>query len=152
MVGFRDDLVVVVDVDGCFTSGGFYSTKEGKFLKKFGPDDWDCIKELQKHMRVQCITADKKGFEIVRKRFEDEMGFNLDIVPHTPRERWDWIKNTYPDKKHVCVMDGCYDYYTLSLCFYAITTIDSLQHVKNEANYVINRVGGHRFVAEACIH
>ena len=56
---FRDDLVLVLDVDGVLTDGKFYSTKDGKFLKCFGPDDWDALKEIMKCIQVQFISAMK---------------------------------------------------------------------------------------------
>src|SRR3990167_4049446 len=151
MTEFKDNMVVICDVDGCLTNGGFYSTKDGKYLKKFGADDWDCIKELQKYMKVQFITADKKGFEIVRKRLEDEMGFDLDIVTHTPKERWDWIVSKFPDFMIIVIGDGVYDWYSLQNCDYGITTVAALKHVKECADFVIYRDSGDRFVAEACL-
>jgi 3-deoxy-D-manno-octulosonate 8-phosphate phosphatase (KDO 8-P phosphatase) len=149
----KTDFVFVTDVDGCLTDGGFYYTaNEGKLLKKFGSDDWDALKELQEHMRVCIVTGDKKGFPITSKRIKEEMGFDLNLVSHKPKERWDWISSRFPNQKVVYVGDGIYDYYCLEQSYYGIAPCDALYHVLGAADHVSNRRGGQRFVAEACLH
>jgi 3-deoxy-D-manno-octulosonate 8-phosphate phosphatase (KDO 8-P phosphatase) len=145
-------IAVVFDVDGVFTPGTFYSTKEGKFLKEFGADDWDMVRELQKCAEVHLVTADKKGWDIVKRRVVDECNFKLDLVPNKPvDERWKWIKKTYPEHKIVYVGDGVYDWYCLEKADFSLTTIDALDHVQRRASWIVRRRGGDRFVAEACI-
>jgi 3-deoxy-D-manno-octulosonate 8-phosphate phosphatase (KDO 8-P phosphatase) len=146
-----NSIVVVLDCDGVLTDGSFYSTNEGKFLKKFGPDDWDALKLLKKYTTLQFITADKKGFEITKRRIETEMGFQLDLVSHKPKERWDWIRNRYPDQTIVYIADGIFDWYCLEKADYSIAPIDSLWHVKSAADHISDRKAGNRFVADACI-
>ncbi len=48
--------------------------------------------------------------------------------------------------------DGIYDWYSLKQADYGITTIDSLWHVQEKADWVSTRTGGNRFVADACMH
>jgi 3-deoxy-D-manno-octulosonate 8-phosphate phosphatase (KDO 8-P phosphatase) len=138
---FNNDYVVILDVDGTLTDGSFYSNDKGKFLKKFGADDWDALKILHKFTNVHFISADKKGFSIVQNRLEKEMNFKLDLVTHLPKERWIWMASTYPQKKIFYIADGIFDYYSLKECFYGICPMDSLKHVRNSSKMVINRVG-----------
>jgi len=143
--------IAIFDIDGVLTDGGFYNTKEGKFLKKFGADDFDALRELQKYIPAHFITADKKGFPIVVKRIEDEMGFKLDLVSHKPKERWNWIKEKYPNNYIIYVGDGIYDYWPLINSNLGITTSEALFHTQESADVVIDRKGGNRFAAEACL-
>lgn len=59
---------IILDTDGVLTDGTFFNTKDGKFLKRFGPDDWDALKEVAKYSDVHVISGDKTGFPIVEKR------------------------------------------------------------------------------------
>ncbi|MEK6881382.1 MAG: phosphatase [Nanoarchaeota archaeon] len=148
---FRNDLVFILDVDGVITDGKMWYNKDGKYLKAFGCDDFDLLREIQKYMKVVFITADKKGYPIVKKRIVDEMGWRLEIVPSFPKERWDWIKNNFLQYNVIFMADGVFDFLALSKCYYGITTKDALTHVRNEASLVVERSGGHRAVAEACL-
>jgi N-acylneuraminate cytidylyltransferase len=147
------DDVVIFDVDGVFTPGNFFYTKEGKVAKEFGPDDYDAVRELMKHADVHIVTADKKGWPIVKKRFQDEMGWKTDLVPNKPVDaRWKWIKENYPNKYIIYVADGIYDWYCLGRADYSICPADSLPHIIDAADYCSSFTGGRRFVADACIH
>ena len=146
------DKVFILDVDGVINDGKMYYTKDGKYMKAFGCDDFDLLKEINKHIPVHFITADKKGFAITQKRIEEEMGFQLDIVSHESVSRWDWMKNAYPNGDIIFMGDGYADYYALENCFLGITTKDALDHVKRIADYTTERSGGDRAVAEACLY
>jgi 3-deoxy-D-manno-octulosonate 8-phosphate phosphatase (KDO 8-P phosphatase) len=146
------DKVFILDVDGVVTDSKMYYTKEGKQMKAFGCDDFDLLRELSKHISVHFITADKKGFSITQKRIEEEMGFELDLVSHDAVERWNWMKEKYPNKKIIFFGDGYADDYALRNCYLGITTKDALQHTKQSAYIVIERSGGDRAAAEACIY
>ena len=50
----------ILDVDGVLTSGGFFYSKNGKYLKMFGPDDNDGLKLISKKVEILFITGDKK--------------------------------------------------------------------------------------------
>ena len=64
---------IVFDVDGVFTTGQFLYTEEGKFAKVFGPHDNDGIKLIKKYLDVEAISADKRGWNITKKRIQDDM-------------------------------------------------------------------------------
>ena len=57
--------VFVLDTDGVITTGQFYYTSEGKWMKVFGPDDNDALGLLRPHIDVRFVTGDKKGFSSV---------------------------------------------------------------------------------------
>ena len=50
----------ILDVDGVMTSGHFFYTHEGKYLKCFGPDDNDGLSLLKPYIDIRFITGDKK--------------------------------------------------------------------------------------------
>ena len=78
-------MIVISDVDGCLTDGKFIYTSEGKVAKIFGAHDNDGIKLLRKNgIEVRFISADKRGFEITKKRIED-MKCEVDYVPESLR-------------------------------------------------------------------
>ena len=146
------DKVFILDVDGTLTNGNMYYSKEGKQLKAFSCDDWDALKEISNFVQLSFITADKKGFPITQKRIEEEMGWDLNLVSHLPKDRWEWMKKQFPDKKIIFMADGIYDYYALRECYFGITTKNALDYTKKCAILVTKRSGGDRAVAEACIH
>lgn len=148
----KDKYVFVSDVDGCMTNGGMWYNKKEKLLKMFGADDHDAVKELMKFMPVQFITGDKRGFDITAKRIKEEMGCELALVSHKPKERWQWIKKKFPDRKIIFMGDGIYDFYSLRKADISITTEDALSHVKVWADFVTARIGGNRAMAEAILH
>ena len=146
------EMIFVLDCDGVLSDGRFFYNKDGKFIKCYGSDDWDLIKDIKEFIPVVFITADKKGFSITEKRIVSEMGWELHMVSHYPKERWEWMKNKFPDKKIIYMGDGCYDFFALENCFFGITTKDALEHVKDVSDFITKRSGGDRAVAEACIH
>ena len=66
----------LIDVDGVLTTGQFLYSEEGKIFKIFGPHDSDGLKLIKQDIDISFISADKRGFEISKKRVED-MGFSL---------------------------------------------------------------------------
>ena len=79
----------ILDVDGVMTTGQFLYDSNGKAFKIFGPDDSDGLKILSEHINIHFVSADKRGFEISKKRIVDDLGYDLDLV--SSAERVDWI-------------------------------------------------------------
>ena len=52
--------IFILDVDGVLTSGNFFYTIQGKYLKVFGPDDNDGLNLINKKIEIIFITGDKK--------------------------------------------------------------------------------------------
>ena len=141
--------IFILDVDGVLTDGGFYYTEEGKVMKKFSADDNDALSLLRPYMEVLFVTGDKRGFEISNKRISD-MHFSLELV--STIKSIDWIKVRYNPEEVIYMGDGIFDHYVMREVGYAISTGDADLHAQKYANYVTKRYGGHRAVAEACLH
>ena len=140
----------ILDVDGVMTTGQFLYTADGKVMKIFGPDDNDGLSLLKPYMEIRFVTGDKKGFSISKKRIEDDMGFPLDLV--STIRRIDWIKKQYDPKAVIYFGDGIFDHYVMKEVGYSIAPANSDRTAKAHANYVTERSGGDRAVAEACLH
>ena len=140
----------ILDVDGVMTTGQFLYNADGKAMKVFGPDDNDGLSLLRSYLEIRFVTGDKKGFQITNKRIVDDMGFQLDIV--STIHRIGWIAERY-DPKHVIYMgDGIFDHYVMKQVGYSIAPANADKSAKQCANFVTERLGGDRAVAEACLH
>lgn len=142
---------LVFDVDGVFTTGPFLYSIEGKFAKIFGPHDNDGIKLIRDKINVQAISADKRGFEITKKRIQEDMKIPLTLVEE--KERLDWFKNNFRSLKEVIYMgDGMHDAKIFEHVGYSIAPNNAFYIAKNKASYITDARSGEGAVAEACIH
>lgn len=142
--------VLILDVDGVLTNGQFVYSSEGKMYKIFGPDDNDAISLLSHFMEVRCITGDRKGYEISRRRVVSDMGLQLDLV--STIKRASWIAEHYDLDDVIYMGDGIFDHYVMKKAGYSIAPANADKSAKEVANYVTERSGGDRAVAEACLH
>ena len=146
----RDKTIFILDLDGVLTDGKFYYSEKGKLLKAFGPDDHEALKLLLNYLQVEVITADKTGFKISRRRIERDMGLNLHLVDS--RERGDWIQRRFSDYFTIYMGDGIFDKFVFEKVNYSIAPANAAESTKMRADFVTNRCGGDRAVAEACLH
>ncbi len=142
--------VAIFDVDGVMTTGSFLYTTEGKFLKIFGPDDNDGLKLLEKYIEIIFVSGDKRGFEISKKRINKDMNFPIYLV--STFKRIEWIEERYDPKSVIYMGDGIFDHYVMKKVGYSISPANGDKFAKTAANYVTDRSGGDRAVAEACLH
>lgn len=142
--------VFILDVDGVMTTGHFLYTQDGKVMKIFGPDDNDGLSLLKSNLEIRFVTGDKKGFPISKKRIADDMGFDLDIVSTV--KRIDWIAERYPLESVIYMGDGIFDHYVMQQVGYSIAPANADKNAKQFADYVTERKGGDRAVAEASLH
>ena len=119
-------------------------------MKVFGPDDNDALRLINPHLQIRFVTGDRKGFAISNKRIKEDMGFELDLV--STIHRIDWIKERYDPEEVVYMGDGIFDHYVMKEVGYSIAPANSDRTAKAHANYVTERSGGDRDVAEACLH
>jgi len=140
----------ILDVDGVLTNGQFLYSENGKVMKIFGPDDNDGLSLLLPNLEIRFITGDKKGFQISKKRVVDDMGFQLDLV--STIDRIEWIKNLYDPSEVIYMGDGIFDHFVMREVGYAIAPANADINAKSHADFVTNRNGGDRAVAEACLH
>jgi 3-deoxy-D-manno-octulosonate 8-phosphate phosphatase (KDO 8-P phosphatase) len=141
---------LIIDVDGVMTTGQFLYTVDGKSMKVFGPDDNDGLGLLKPFIEIRFVTGDKKGFPISAKRIKDDMKFKIDLV--STIKRIDWIKKRYKPQDVIYIGDGIFDHYVMKEVGYSIAPANSDSLAKAHANYVTERSGGDRAVAEACLH
>ena len=67
--------IIFLDCDGVLTTGSYFYTEEGKFLKEFSSMDgkgFSQAKEKGVHILVISEEPDEKGFNITKKRCEDQ--------------------------------------------------------------------------------
>jgi 3-deoxy-D-manno-octulosonate 8-phosphate phosphatase (KDO 8-P phosphatase) len=143
-------VVFILDVDGILTDGGFYYSAEGKVMKKFGADDNDALSLLKPHMEIIFVTGDKRGFSISEKRIVADMKMRLELV--STIKRIDWITERYKPEEVIYMGDGIFDHYVMRKVGYSISVSNGDENAKKYANYVTERPGGNRAVAEACLH
>lgn len=142
--------VLILDVDGVFTDGKFYYTTEGKVMKQFGPEDNDGLTLLQGMIEIRCVTGDKRGYAITKKRIEEDMGLKLDLV--STHKRIEWIAQHYSAKDVIYMGDGIFDPLVFKHIGYSIAPQNAFFTTKKQANFVTNSKGGEGAVAEACVH
>ena len=140
----------ILDVDGVLTSGNFYYSADGKVMKVFGPDDNDAMSLLKNYIDISFVTGDKKGFPISKKRIVDDMGYELNLV--STIRRIEWISERYSPESVIYMGDGIFDHYVMNRVGYSIAPFNADKTAKSKANYVTERVGGDRAVAEASLH
>lgn len=142
--------VFILDVDGVMTTGQFIYSEAGKQMKIFGPDDNDALNLLKSFIQIRFISGDKKGFSISNKRINEDMNFKLDLV--STNRRIEWIKDLYDPKEIIYMGDGIFDHYVMKEVGYSIAPSNADKLAKKSSNYVTERAGGDRAVAEACLH
>ena len=140
----------VIDVDGVMTTGHFIYSSAGKMMKVFGPDDNDALKLISRYLNIHFVTGDSNGYAISQRRIEIDMGHKLDLVSTV--KRIDWIKKNYNINQTVYMGDGIFDHYVMSQVAYSIAPSNADRTAKQKANYVTERSGGDRAVAEAVLH
>lgn len=143
-------LVFILDVDGVMTTGQFFYTADGKVMKVFGADDNDALALLKPFIEIRFVTGDKKGFPISRKRIVDDMHLPLDLV--STFRRIEWIAERYDPKRVIYMGDGIFDHYVMKHVAYAIAPANADKNAKEHAQFITERTGGDRSVAEACLH
>lgn len=140
----------IIDIDGIMTDGRMVYSQYGKEFKLFGPDDNDALQILKKYLKLVFITADKRGFKISKKRINTDMKMDLMLVDG--KNRKNILNKKFNLNKSIFMGDGIFDYQVMKSCMYSIAVKDSLDHVKKNADYIVDRTGGNRAVAAASIH
>ena len=145
----KKDLTFILDVDGVMTTGVFLYSEEGKIYKIFGPHDNDGLKLLRNKIKIKFITADKRGFSITKKRINEDMGFELDLV--SEKERLDYLKENYSFSNLIYMGDGYHDASILSESMYGIAPKNARKEAKAAANFITESNSGEGAVLDACL-
>jgi 3-deoxy-D-manno-octulosonate 8-phosphate phosphatase (KDO 8-P phosphatase) len=141
---------LILDVDGVLTTGQFLYTEDGKFAKIFGPHDSDGLKMIRPYLRLQAISADKRGFPITQKRVETDMGIPLALV--SEEERLEWLQRNFDLSESVFIGDGIFDSHIFPYVAYSIAPQNAFFLAKQKAHFVTEAKSGEGAVAEACLH
>jgi len=142
--------ILVLDVDGVLTDGQFHYTKDGKVEKIFGPDDADAIQLIKPYMEVIAVSGDKRGYDITKKRVEEDMGIPLYQV--STFERVNWLSERYNLDEVVYIGDGIFDAMVFDKVEYSIAPANAFFKIKEYADYVTEASGAKGAVAQACWH
>ena len=140
----------LLDVDGVMTDGSYFYDESGKIMKKFGAHDHDGLKLVKDLFNISFITADKRGFEISKKRIVDDMGFQLNLV--TESERFEYVIKNFDLNNLIFMGDGFYDAKVLKECFLGIAPKSANKHAIKNADYITESNGGYGAVFDACYY
>jgi YrbI family 3-deoxy-D-manno-octulosonate 8-phosphate phosphatase len=141
---------LILDVDGVFTTGQFLYTADGKFAKTFGPHDNDGLKMIKKYINICAVSADRRGFDITRKRIAEDMGLTLHLVGED--DRLEWLKNNFDLSRSIYMGDSMIDAKIFPLVSYSIAPANAFFTAKKLANFITESNSGEGAVAEACLH
>jgi len=138
----------ILDVDGVLTTGHSIYDKNGKAYKIFGPHDNDGLKILKDMIEISFISADKRGFEITKKRITD-MGFSVELVGEKERKEYFIKKNS---KEIIFMGDGYFDSLVMDIVGYSIAPKNARKEAIQSADYVTPSRSGEGAVLDACLH
>ncbi len=141
------NLYFILDVDGVLTDGKFIYSCEGKMFKIFGAHDADGLKMLKDKVNILFITADKRGFQISKKRVDD-MGYPLILLSEDDRTLY--IEKKYGFKNVIYMGDGIFDAPILDKCLLGIAPYNARKEAKIKADIITESLGGDGAVCDAC--
>ena len=140
----------IFDVDGVFTDGKFYYSERGKIMKIFGDADNDALSILNNYVHIEMVTGDKRGFDISKKRVEEDMGYKISLV--STFDRLKWISERFDLEQTVYMGDGIFDPLVFKGVNYSVCPNNGFYNTKKYADYVTKSNGAEGAVAEAILH
>ena len=140
----------ILDVDGVLTDGSFWYSEDGKSLKRFGPDDADALKLISPKLDLLFVSADKRGFPITLKRIQEDMGFELQLVP--ARRRATLVAANQELRSVAYMGDSFQDMEALSIAEIGIAPANANEAAKHIAQAVTLTNSGSRAVFAACVY
>lgn len=138
----------ILDVDGVLSTGQFLYSSDGKAYKIFGPHDADGLKLVRDKVNILFISADKRGFEISKKRVID-MGQAIEFVDES--NRYDYLKNKYGLENIIYMGDGIFDAPVIRDCKFGIAPASARIEAKEAADYVTPSRAGEGAICDACL-
>lgn len=139
----------LLDVDGVMTTGQFLYSIDGKAYKIFGPHDADGLKLVRDKVNISFISADRRGFDISKRRIVNDMGYKLDLVGES--ERFKYVQSNYNLGQLFYMGDGYFDAPILKACFYGIAPKNARIEARKSANYVTESDSGKGAVLDAAL-
>ncbi len=138
----------ILDVDGVMTTGQFLYSAEGKAYKIFGPHDADGLKLIKDKLNIVFITADKRGFNISKKRIED-LGFPIELVRED--ERYNYIKDKFGFENTIFMGDGISDALLIKDCKFGIAPANARPEAREVADFITPSKSAEGAVCDACL-
>lgn len=139
----------VLDVDGVMTTGQFIYTADGKVAKIFGAHDADGLKLIRDKVQIQFITADKRGYDITKKRIVDDMGYKLTLVSES--ERYKFIEELGFDST-IFMGDGYFDAPIIKKCALGIAPANARAEAIKAADFTTHSRSAEGAVMDACLY
>ncbi|MBL7051721.1 MAG: HAD hydrolase family protein [Nanoarchaeota archaeon] len=139
----------ILDVDGVMTTGQFLYSEKGKVYKIFGAHDSDGLKLLKNKIKIKFITADRRGFLITKKRIQEDMGYELELV--SEESRLDYMKRNFNLNETIFMGDGIHDAPIIKECAFGITPQNARKEAKILADFVTESNSAEGAVCDACI-
>ena len=140
---------LILDVDGVMTTGQFIYDKSGKAMKIFGAHDNDGLKIIKDYFKIIFLTADKKGFNISKKRITGDMGFELELIDE--KNRFLYLEKKYNFNNLIYIGDGIYDAKILLKAQLGICPSNARKEAIKSCDYVTPSKSGHGAVLDACL-
>lgn len=142
------EMNLIIDVDGVMTTGQFLYSKKGKEYKIFGPHDADGLKLIKDKINIIFVSADKRGFNISKKRIID-MGYKIELIED--KNRYDWIKKRFGFENTIFIGDGIFDAPVIKDCKFGIAPSNARIEAKKWAKYITPSKSAEGAVCDACI-
>lgn len=142
---------LVLDVDGVFTDGSIYYSKEGEALKRFDMRDGMGLEILREHgVEVWVITSENS--ELVAQRMKK---LNIEHAYLGVKDKFALLANICNSqnlslKNIAYIGDDVNDLANICSVGWGITPNNATQTVKNEAVTILNAPSGNGAIREAC--
>lgn len=150
MTGTLSDYTFIADVDGVLSTGQFlYSAASGKKFKIFGPDDALALQRLALHCDVVCVSGDKRGWDITKRRLDD-IKIKLMYAPSSGRLAF--LSREYDMDRVIYMGDSFTDIRVAENAALSICPHNAFYALKDRVNHVCEHDGGMRAVAEAVFY
>lgn len=140
----------IMDVDGVLNDGMLYWGADGKPFKAFGNYDHDGLKLLRKHIEIEFVSADERGWDITYNRIFEHMKFPVTMVKE--KDRLEFILSKGDPVETAFMGDGPYDAKIFPYVGLAIAPAQAWRTAIREADYVTEREGGKGAVMDACVY
>jgi len=142
----KNKKILILDIDGIFTNGLHFYTKDWKLLKAFWSNDRFLIKKIiEKNIfeNIFCLTWDKtwNWIDISKRRIEKEIWLKLvSIKLEGYDSKIKYLKDVFWEEKLkndiIYVWDDIADIPVIKKCFFSATVTNAPKLVKKYVNYI----------------
>ncbi len=143
--------LLVMDVDGTLTDGSMYYSSEGEQLKRFNVRDGMGIELLKKgNISTAIITSENSPIALARAN-----KLKIENIEINCRDKSSALRNLASklnmDLSEIAYIgDDVNDIHVMGICGFAACPFDSVESIKNIADYICKNSGGKGAVRELC--